>query len=179
LSGIERARHEIVVLVHEDVLLLPGWQTAFERSLSELERFDPEWGLIGAAGWTADGAPRGHWSDPHDYSKHFGDRRFDEVAHVDEHIMVLRRSDGALLDSLLPNIHNIGRDMALTLRGRCRRSYVVDAPTVHKYADAEGCLIQTPSDSPRMTTWRAHGAPCSRLGRKPLARASVKPSGCG
>jgi Sulfotransferase family len=152
LSGIERARHEIVVLVHEDVLLLPGWQTAFERSLSELERFDPEWGLLGAAGWTADSAPRGHWSDPYNYSKHFGDRRFDEVAHVDEHIMVLRRSDGALLDSLLPSIHNIGRDMALTLRSRGRRSYVVDAPTVHKYADAEGRLIQTPSDSPKILT---------------------------
>jgi hypothetical protein len=137
LSGIESARHEIVVLVHEDVLLLPGWQAEFERSLSELERFDPEWGLLGAAGCTFDGAPKGHWSDPHTYSNHFGNRRFDEVAHIDEHIMMLRRSDGALLDPLLPSIHNIGQDMAFTLRSRCRRIYVVDAPTVHKYADAE------------------------------------------
>ena len=165
LSGIERARHEIVVLVHEDVLLLPGWQAAFERSLSELERFDPEWGLLGAAGGTADGAPRGHWSDPHKYSKHFGDRPFDEVAWVDEHIMMLRRSDGALLDSLLPSIHNIGHDLSLTLRSRCRRIYVVDAPTIHKYADATGRLIQTLPDSPKIRartslTWLAAKA-CS------------------
>lgn len=163
-EGASRARHDLVVFVHEDVLLLDGWQSAFERSLDELERVDPEWGIVGVAGLRqADRSASGHWSDPHGYHDHLGGRPFAEVDCLDEHLLALRRRELETLDEGLPSIHNLGRDLALAVAREGRRTYVVDAPTVHKYADAEGRPIAAPSGSPKIVarsslTWLAERA---------------------
>ena len=48
--GIDRARHDLVALVHEDVLLLPEWQASLEACLDALEAEDSHWGLESARG---------------------------------------------------------------------------------------------------------------------------------
>ncbi|WP_225444371.1 sulfotransferase family protein [Pseudomarimonas arenosa] len=151
LQGVGRAQYELLVIVHEDVLLLPGWQEQFERSLAVLNASDPTWGLLGVAGWTSSGAARGHWSDPHGYSNYFAEGQcFDEVARIDEQLMVVRKSGPLQFDRRLPSIHNIGRDLARQARTAGVKTYVVDAPTVHKYADAEGKPISRAIDSPKI-----------------------------
>jgi hypothetical protein len=163
LAGLARARHELVAVVHEDVLLPAGWQQALEASLAELEAFDPDWALCGSVGWRADDSLAGHYSDPADYRQLFAGRRFEEVARIDEQFMLLRRSRPLPLDPALPSIHNLGRDLPLSARKSGRRTYVVDAPTIHKFADARGKLILCREDSPKIMAragyaWRADHA---------------------
>lgn len=149
-AGIAQAQHELIAVVHEDVLLPDGWQRQFEQSLAELEKDDPDWGMVGSVGWTDGGDITGHWSDPHGYSNRLNGRKYVEVARLDEQLMVLRKSANVQFDDLLPSIHHIGRDMASTLLARSRKTYAVDAPTIHKYANEYGDLIEVPEDSPKI-----------------------------
>lgn len=148
--GIAQARHELVALVHEDVLLLPGWQPAAERALAALEAHDPQWAFAAVAGWSADDAPRGHWSDPHGYFDHLQTDAFAEVDRFDEQMILFRRDGRIPLDAALPGIHNIGKDLVRSARAHGRRSYVINAPTIHKFADADGRRIQCRSQSPKI-----------------------------
>jgi hypothetical protein len=154
LHGLAQARNDLVVVVHEDVLLLPGWQCALERSLDALESHDPGWALAGVAGWPRQGLAdmAGHWSDPHGYFQLMAGRPFLAVELIDEHLMVLRKSGALRLDPRLPSIHNIGRDLARQGAARGLRTYVVDAPTVHKFADSRGRPILRPADSPKIAS---------------------------
>lgn len=165
IAGLARARHDLVAVVHEDVLLPSGWQQALDTSLDELERADPDWALAGSVGWREDNTLAGHYSDPADYLQLFEGRRFEPVARIDEQLMVMRRSRPLPLDPHLPSIHNLGRDLPLSARAQGRRTYVIDAPTIHKYADADGRPILCRADSPKIQArtgyaWRADYA-CS------------------
>lgn len=147
--GIDQAEHDLIAVVHEDVLLLPGWQSQLEISLAELERADPDWYLAGAIGW-GDGKTIGHWSDPFVCRNTFEEQNYREAFALDETILLLRKSGGVTLDLELPSIHNVGRDMARTGRRAKRNTYVVNAPTIHKYKDAQGHLIQEAKDSTKI-----------------------------
>lgn len=150
-AGLDRADRELVVVVHEDVLLPKGWHRQFELALAALEQVDPDWGLVGCAGWMRDGRIEGHWSDPNVYMNTLGEKRFEKVDWIDEHLMLIRKSSGLRLDDCMPSIHHIGRDLSSTLRLRGLETYVVDAPTIHKFADAAGKPILTRADSPKIT----------------------------
>src|SRR5262245_49896161 len=63
-AGLAQARHELIIVVHEDVYLPTGWQACFESSLRTLEQFDPHWGVLGTVGWTEEGKLVGHFRDP-------------------------------------------------------------------------------------------------------------------
>lgn len=149
-SGITQAIHDLIVVVHEDVLLLPGWQPALENSLDELEKHDPDWGLVGAVGWTETKQSRGHWSDPHNFHNTFTDQNFSEVEHLDEQILIFRKSIGLKFDGNLPSIHNIGKDLAWQLAKDGRKTYAVNAPTIHKFADSAGTPIACANQSPKI-----------------------------
>lgn len=150
LEGIRRAEHDVVVLVHEDVVLVEGWQGAFEVALARLGETDPNWWMVGVVGWTDRGSKIGHVSGPGGYQNNLSGRAFAPVERIDEHLMVMRRSDAHSLDPALPSIHNIGRDLAERGRELGRRSYVVDAATIHKYADERGNRIARRNQSPKI-----------------------------
>ena len=149
-QGVARARHDLVVVVHEDVLLPAGWQPALERSLLALDRHDPDWAVAGVAGWRDDGSMHGHWSDPHGYYDLLQGHPFAEVDRIDEHLIAFRRRRRIVFDPRLPSIHNIGRDLAQTAQRHGRRVYVVNAPTIHKFADSQGRRIRCKADSPKI-----------------------------
>lgn len=149
-AGLDQAQHELMMVVHEDVLLLPGWHERFEKSLLELEKVDPRWGMLGSAGWTDQNSLVGHWSDPHQYSNTLVDTTFVPVGRLDEQLMIFRKSSGIRLDAFLPSIHNVGRDLASTLQERGFKTYVLDAPTIHKFADEQGNLVEEKEDSPKI-----------------------------
>jgi hypothetical protein len=150
IDGLSRCSHDLVAILHEDVLLPRGWQGTLEYSLKALEKEDPDWGLVGSVGWSKDGLLRGHWSDPNGYRNELRGDQFCEVFRLDEQILILRRGSPLKFDPLLPSIHNIGHDLALKVRSLGHRTYVVDAPTIHKYADVQGKIITLPSDSEKI-----------------------------
>ncbi|MEO8460646.1 MAG: sulfotransferase [Dokdonella sp.] len=148
--GVTQARNELIVIVHEDVFLIPGWQSRLEQSLHSLAAQDPDWGLAGAVGWKADGELVGHWSDPHLYCNTLAEHDFENIYRIDEQILIFRRSSPITLDPFLPGIHNIGEDLAHSTRANGLKTYVVNAPTIHKYADEHGRKILSLSDSPKI-----------------------------
>ncbi|MGR9072068.1 MAG: sulfotransferase [Gammaproteobacteria bacterium] len=167
-KGMALCRHDLVAIVHEDVLLPKGWQQQFERSLSELERTEKNWGVLGAVGWTVTGRMLGHWSDPHQYQNFFLDQKnsFSEVFRLDEQILILHKSRLPDFDVDMPGIHHLGLDLSNNLRKKGFPTYVVDAPTIHKYADEKGQLIFSKDQSPKITdrgslTYLAERACCN------------------
>jgi len=155
-SGLAQARHDLIVVVHEDVLLARHWEQHFFRSLAALEAAGQDWALLGCVGWPdAIGhggldSIIGHWTDPRGHRDTLGGRAFAEVQRLDEQLLVLRRSQGVQMDPKLPGIHNIGRDLPLTLAKTGRKTFVIDAPTIHKFADSAGRPIMKAADSDKI-----------------------------
>ncbi len=150
-QGIEQAQHELIAVVEEDVWLPDGWQARLEANLALLESEDPNWGMVGSVGWDKNGIV-GHYSDPRRFKNTLHDRPFAPVELLDEQIMLLRKSSRVRFDAMMPSIHNIGRDLSMVLKSTGRATYVVNAPTVHKYSDAEGRRILTKDDSHKIRT---------------------------
>lgn len=154
-DALSRARNDLVFFVHQDVLFPPDWEARLFAALLDLERRDPAWGVIGAAGravWDTaagpDGLPRniGHWSDPHGYHKPRVELPA-EVQVLDELWLGVRRSSGVAFDPGLPGFHCYGADLCMAARALGRKSYVIDAPVVHKLFRPDGSLIERSDQS--------------------------------
>lgn len=155
--GIERATNELVAVVHEDVHLVDGWQRQFERSLRTLEAHDPRWGMVGSVGWDRDNQSFGHWSDPFRYRNDFAAAQapFRERERLDEQLLVFHRRRLPDWDEQLPGIHHLGRALAQELRQRGLRTFALDAPTIHKFRDRGGQLVQNHEQSEKIRDRRS------------------------
>lgn len=149
-AGIDKAHHELLVIVHEDVLLQPGWQAMFEVSLNTLENHDPDWSAVGIVGWDENDRLIGHSSDPHGYRNSFKKIPYLETSRIDEQLIVLQKSSGIRPDPNLPSIHNIGRDLKLQGMNCNRKCYVINAPAIHKWQDHNGKIIKSAKDSDKI-----------------------------
>ncbi len=148
LHGMKQAKHEIIAVIHEDVLLADQWQQHFESSLRELEKHDCKWGMLGAVGWKDDGQIFGHWSDPHGYKNTFvNDLNYSQVVKLDEQLLIFNSNRLPDFDPSLPGIHHIGSDLRNMLLGMGYITYVLNAPTIHKYSDRNGSLVFQRKDS--------------------------------
>ena len=148
-AGINQAQHDLIALIHEDVILVDNWQAQFEASLGKLEAEHPNWGLVGSVGWQSSGGIRGHWSDPHKRKpvNTFDEQDFCSVARLDEQLLIIRRGGDIRPDPKLPSIHQLGIDLVHQQRTNRSGTFAINAPTIHKYADCQGSLIQTRTDS--------------------------------
>ena len=148
-AGIEQARHELIVVLHEDVLLLPGWQSLFEQSLNALERDVPDWLFLGVIGWRGSDM-LGCCSDPRTVYNPEWRGDYEEVDRVDEQLLIFKKNSGVLPDSELPTIHNYGKDLIQQVKQQGQKSFVIRAPSVHKFADANGKPTLGPQDSTKI-----------------------------
>ena len=79
-----------------------------------------------------------HWSAPNEYSNTFAPSQFfAEVVKLDEQLLIFHRDRMPELDNNLPGIHHIGSDLRFYLEEKRLSTYVVDAPTIHKYASGK------------------------------------------
>jgi hypothetical protein len=153
LEAVERAKNDLVFLVHQDVLLPDGWEEKVFESLGELERLDPRWGVLGAVGALPPiaGSPkqlRGHWCDPSGYWR-LGPLPH-EVQSLDEQWLGLRKRRGIQFDPELPGFHCYGIDLSLTARDKGLKSYAIDAFVWHKHRDPQGYLVARREDSEKI-----------------------------
>lgn len=152
-DAARRAEHDLRFHVHQDVLFPPDWEDRLFAALSDLQSRDPQWGVIGAAGRAPeqpDGAEPpnvGHWSDPHRYHKPPRTGLPAEVQVLDELWLGFRASSGLAFDPEHPGFHCYGAEICLAARESGRRSYVVDAPVIHKLFTPDGTLIETSDQS--------------------------------
>ena len=141
----ERAEHDLIFFIHQDVLLPDGWERRMFESLAELERADADWGVLGAVGALpplAD-APkqlRGHWCDPSGYHR-YGPLPH-EVQSLDEQWLGVRGRSGVRFDPKLPGFHCYGLDLSMTARAAGKKTYALDAFVWHKHRDTRGLLIE-------------------------------------
>jgi hypothetical protein len=148
--GVKQAKYELIALVHEDVLLMEGWQQHFEKSLAALEATDSSWYVLGCLGFDKNHQIHGHCSYPYEYINDIPPHSFREIDMLDELIMIFQKSAWMDLDESTPSIHFIGRHMMAAARSLNRRAYLIDAPPIHKYADENGKRIILPEDSEKI-----------------------------
>ncbi len=152
-AGLEQSKNDIIAVIHEDVLLPEGWQAQFQQTLMELEEHDPSWGMLGSVGWDASGEFVGHWSDPHQFKNTFEGRHdnFQEVVKLDEQLLIFHRQRAPILDENLPGIHFLGEDLKHELARVGLKTYAINAPTIHKFANRDGEIIISSNQSDKIS----------------------------
>lgn len=152
-EATQRATHDLVFFVHQDVFLPEGWEARLFTRLRELEEIDPRWGVLGAVGALppADGSPkelRGHWCDPSGY--YLRGPLPAEVQSLDEQWLGFRRARGLDFDPDLPGFHCYGIDLSLQARKQGLRSWAIDDFVWHKHRDAKGYIVSCREDSEKI-----------------------------
>ena len=147
VDAARRARHDLRFHVHQDVFFPPDWEERLYAALADLETRDPGRGVIGAAGRApaaGDGSEPpdvGPWSGPHRCHRPPREGLPVPVQVLDELWLGFRASCGLAFDPDLPGFHCYGAEICLGAREAGLRSWVVDAPVVHKLVLPDGTLI--------------------------------------
>jgi hypothetical protein len=131
-NAIDSQPRDVMVFVHQDVYFPRFWCKWLSAGIDHIEQRDPNWGVIGIFGITADSAPVGRvWSSG--LGRELG-APFDTpvpVVSIDEMVIVLRRASGLRFDPALPGFHLYGADLCLSAMQRGLGVYVVHAPAIH------------------------------------------------
>jgi hypothetical protein len=130
-DAIDKSVNDLIVFVHQDVILPESWLLQLTRALDYLETADPSWGVIGCYGETRNDNGRGYI-----YSSGRGvlGRPFEHPAPVqtlDEIVLILKKSSGLRFDEQLPHFHLYGTDICLRAAKRGRKSYAIPAFCIH------------------------------------------------
>jgi hypothetical protein len=158
-DAARRAAHGLLCYVHQDVFFLPDWEMRAGACLAALDKIDSGWGVAGVAGRApecADGAEPpniGHWSDPHKYHKPKVPLPA-EVQILDELLLFVRRGSGLGFDPEMPGFHCYGADLCMAARDRGMKSYVIDAPVVHKLFLPDGRVVARADHSAKIEARR-------------------------
>lgn len=133
-SGIQHflfeARGDYIILCHQDILLNHDRREQLERCISELDRIDSHWALLGNAGGVRLGKIVHRISDPHGGNLNSGGfpRR---VQALDENFILLKRASNPGISSDLQGFHMYGLDLCLQAELRGFHAYVVDFHLTH------------------------------------------------
>ena len=148
--GIKRANNNVVVIIHEDVLLPDYWQSAFEEALSKLTAHDPDWLVAGIAGWDNKQKPLGTLYEPGLSTHYCSEQPYQKAALLNSQLLVIRQPCTLFLDPNLPRHHHLGLDLAMQAQDKGRNSYVLNAPCLHQYANEIGQIIHAPHESTKL-----------------------------
>jgi hypothetical protein len=131
-DALAQARNEIVVFVHQDVLLPERWLGDLEQTIETLDRAGNAWGVIGCFGVRA-GAQGGLGRV---YSTGWGLQgqpvdKPEMVETLDEIVLVIRKSSALGFDPSLPFYHLYGVDLCLKARSVGLECHVMPTFCVH------------------------------------------------
>jgi hypothetical protein len=127
--GAARARGEVLVFLHQDVLLPEGWFDRLADQIRTVEQYFGSWGVLGVFGVSLWGWMVGHVQDPHGHRK-WG-RLPCRVQSLDEVCLMIRRDSGLRFDEELGGFHFYGADLCLQAQQRGTHCYAVDACLQH------------------------------------------------
>jgi hypothetical protein len=130
-NAIEKSRNEIIVFLHQDMILPDSWIAELGKALTYLEIKDPNWGVLGCYGETLGSGSRGYI-----YSTGLGIlgspfERPVPVNTLDEIVLILRKSSGLRFSDKLPNFHMYGADICMAAAQRGMKSYAISAFCIH------------------------------------------------
>jgi len=131
-AGLAETTGEVVLFVHQDVYLPPGWLSTMATNVEILTRHKPNWGVLGVFGVNAAGARVGHL-----YStglKGVAGQPFQEpveIVSLDEVVLILRRNSGLSFDERLPGFHHYGTDICLEAVRNGKSAFAFDGFCLH------------------------------------------------
>jgi hypothetical protein len=130
-DAIDRSKNEIIVFAHQDMVFPASWLTDLERALNNLDRIDPNWGVLGCFGETADAQGRGHVYMPGLGIVGAPSENPQPVQTLDEIVLIIKKSSGLRFDPNLPHFHFYGADICLRANRLGRKSYAISAFCLH------------------------------------------------
>jgi hypothetical protein len=130
---LREAVGEIIILCHQDVLLVNDDREVLEQRMAELSEIDPQWALCGNAGSASSGANSIRISDPHGANQAWGTFPSRAVA-LDENFIVVRGDANLALSHDLSGFHLYGADLCIVADILGRSAWVVDFHLLHKSA---------------------------------------------
>lgn len=130
-DAIDRSQNDLMVFVHQDVILPEQFLNQLEDSLQYLEEKDPTWGVLGSYGETQTQGGRGrvYQSGPGAIGTALECPA--PVQTLDEIVLILRKSSQLRFDETLPHFHLYGTDICLRAEESSRRSYAIPAFCIH------------------------------------------------
>jgi len=140
--GIERARAEIIVLCHQDVLFYEDWIDMLFERIEEVETRTKKWGILGTAGISKRDDTVGVVHSIKGSLQWQASRRATvyPVQTVDEHCMILKKSSGLRFDEKTFNgFHFYGPDICLNALSKGFMNFGILCPLVHD--SASGSLM--------------------------------------
>jgi hypothetical protein len=131
-AGLDRSRGELVVFVHQDVFLPPGWTKSLHEATASLDSVDPTWAVLGVFGIDHSARARG-WLYSTGLKRIVGAPLPQPlpVQALDEVVIVLRRSSGLRFDDALPGFHLYGTDICQEARRRGFQAYAFQGFCIH------------------------------------------------
>jgi len=130
-DALRRSRNDLLIFVHQDVILPETWLSDLARALEHLRSEDPDWGVLGCYGEAPLNGGCGYV-----YSSGLGivGSPFDRptpVQTLDEIVLILRRSSGLRFDDKLPHFHFYGSDICLRAAKMGLTCYAIPAFCIH------------------------------------------------
>lgn len=129
---LDRSTAPIVIFAHHDVYLPRGWDAVLRKRITELERLDPNWGILAPFGVGHDLVGYGPvWSSS--LGNIIGRVALSAVPvqTVDELVIVMRRDAGLRFDESLPGFHLYGTDIVQAALAKGCGAYAMAMPVVH------------------------------------------------
>ncbi|MEO7178514.1 MAG: hypothetical protein ABIW83_06700 [Allosphingosinicella sp.] len=130
---LTRASGDLLILCHQDILLLDEGREALEKRLAELDDVDSAWALCGNAGGVVGGDLAVRITDPYAADVAVGPFPARATA-VDENFIVARRDANLALSHDLHGFHFYGADLCIVADILGRSAYVIDFHLRHKSA---------------------------------------------
>lgn len=124
---------DIIIYVHHDVYLPPSFERKLLNSLTEIERIDPNWGVLGLAGAVMSHNEKRVYGYLLNRGRRLGSPKGlpREVDTLDE-LMLITRGD-LKFDENIPSTHFYGADICLQARLQGRKCYVINAYCHHNH----------------------------------------------
>jgi len=130
-DALEKSDNDLVIFVHQDLILPSTWVLRLQEALRALEKTDPNWGVLGVFGRTSAGEDRG-------YIYSTGLRLIGSpfksptvVQTLDEIVLIIRKSSGLRFDERLPHFHFYGAEICLAALQKGMKSYAIPAFCIH------------------------------------------------
>jgi hypothetical protein len=128
---LRAARGKYIVLCHQDILLLEDGRPQLDRLIAEIDRLDPNWGLLGNAGGERPGQLAIRISDPRGGNIARGQFPA-RVCSLDENFIVVKASANLGLSRDFFGYHFYGADLSMIGDILGYTSYVIDFHLYHK-----------------------------------------------
>jgi hypothetical protein len=131
-DAIDDSNADVIVFAHQDVYFPAGFYDRLGSAVSEVERIDSNWAVIGLIGVSSEGQLGGEvWSSG--IGRVVGESICQPVQadSIDEMVIVLRKASGVRFDAALPGYHLYGLDVVQTARSAGLSSWIVQLPAVH------------------------------------------------